>query len=128
MRLLPLPRIVNHRGKVGLLWSPAQFLANLAARSDEYWRVSRTPGSLNSIDRNSRYFTSGLDHLAYRKSQAIAKVIDPVFSGRDAVQCEQVGARQVLDVNIVADRSPIGCRIVGSVNLNRGLLSCCHRN
>src|SRR5438128_1851042 len=88
MHLLPLPGITNHRGKVGLLWSPAKLIANLAARSDEYWRVSSTPGSLNSVDRNSRYFTSGLDHLAYRKSQAISKVVDSVLSGMDIVQCE----------------------------------------
>src|SRR5437588_11291135 len=108
MRLPPLPGIANHRVEVGLLWNPAQFIANLAARSDEYWRVSSTPGSLNGVDRSSRYFTGGLDHLAYRESQAIAKVIGTVFPGRDAVQWEQVGARQVLDVNIVADRSPVG--------------------
>lgn len=126
MCLLPLPCIVNHRGKVGFLWNPAQFIANLAARSDEYGRVSSTPGSLDGVDRNARYFTGGLDHLTYRKSQAIAKIIDAVFSGKDAVQCEQVSARQVLDVNIVADRGSIRCGIVGSVDLNRRTLSCRH--
>src|SRR5260370_18241315 len=33
-----------------------------------------------------------------------------------------MGTRQVLDVNIVADRGPIGCGIVGSVDLNLGTL------
>src|SRR5436305_13711926 len=74
MGLLPLPGITNHRGEIGLSGNPTQFITNLLARSHEDARISCTPGSLNRVDGYSGYSTSGLDHLAYRKAHAIAKV------------------------------------------------------
>src|SRR5205807_9514776 len=34
------------------------------------------------------------------------------------LQREQVGMRQILDVDVVADRGAIGCRVVGAVDLD----------
>ena len=49
-----------------------------------------------------------------------------MLPGTDTVQRKYVRVRQVLDVNIVADRSPIACGIVGSVDLNLGTFTRCY--
>src|SRR6266571_1011951 len=127
MDLQPLPGITNHRGEIRLSGNPAQFIPDPLTGSDEDGWVSSTPGSRNSIDGPSGYFTCRLDHLAYRESFAISKIVDPMFPSLDALYSEHVGAGQVLDVNIVADRRSIGCGIVSSVDLHLGTLPSRHR-
>ena len=49
---------------------------------------------------------------------ADAEVVGPAAARLDRLQGEEVGLRQVVDVDVVADARPVGRRVVGAEHLD----------
>src|SRR5262249_10913198 len=104
--LPPLPRAQDHRLQLGYLRSPAQLSHDLLRAGDQRWRIARPPRFFLAADFSASNVACGLDHLLYAMPAAVSQVVDqPLRLGfpSQLPQRKHVCARQVADVNIVAD-------------------------
>ena len=102
------------------LWLPAEFGADFFRGGDEAWRVAGAAGFLDGFDVAAGDFFAGLDDFADGGAAAGAEVVEITLGG---IEREDVGLREVEDVDVVADAGAVGGLVVGAVDFDMILLA-----
>src|SRR5215212_9215749 len=115
----PVPGGGDHVFELRLLGLPAELGPDPLARGNEYGGVAGAPRRLDGLYRTPRHRAGGLHHLADGEAGAVAEVVYAVLPRPRPLQRQQVGAPEVLDVDVVAHRRPVTRRVVGAEELDR---------
>src|SRR5690348_13752007 len=117
---LPVERRANDRVEVGRMRLPVQASPRERRISDELGRVARTPRRLPKRYRTAGDPLDGGDDLSHRAAMAGAEVHRAVLSARaEIAERAYMRVAQIGDVDVIADGSPVGGRIIGAVDLDR---------
>src|SRR5918998_925709 len=115
----PVPGVGDHGFELGLLGLPAELGPGAVARGDEHRRVPSPPRRFDGVYGTARDPARGLNDLADGEARAVAEVIDAVLARPRRLQRQQVGAPEVLDVDVVAHRRPVARGVVGAEDPDR---------
>ena len=103
----------------GIAWGPVEFAADLFRTGDERWGIA---GSTRRCDKGhlpARDTACRGDDFANAEPCAVADVVDALIGVFKRAEDEQVGVGDVVNMDVVADASAIGSRIVGAENGDR---------
>src|SRR5437763_2136978 len=112
-RTREVPRVTDDLLKRRAPWLPTEVRADARARCDEHSRIALPAWRFFYRDVCAGDRAGRVDDLADRVSRAVAQVVDVVTRRLPGVEREEVRAGEVVDVDVIAHRRPIGCRIVG---------------
>src|SRR5215211_4886755 len=102
MVLHPGPGVGDHGLQFRLLGFPAEVGLDLLARGHERGRVPRPPRRLDGGYALACDVAGGFDHLPDGEACPVAEVVDAVLSWLGCLECQQMGAAEVFDVDVVA--------------------------
>src|ERR1700733_11466847 len=125
-QLMPFPSARNNIVQLIELALPAELALYLFRTRDQHSRVAWTPLRFFHRNRGPGYAAHRLDHLANGEAVPIADVVDQPVAIIERFKGEQVRARQILYMHIVADAGAIRCRIVLPEDLDALALSQSH--
>src|SRR5215210_979036 len=120
----PGPGVGDHGLELGLLWLPTKIGPDPLARGHERGWVPRSSRRLDSIYAPARYAAGGFDDLPDGEACSVAQVVGAVLSWFGRLERQQMGAAEVLDVDVVAYGAAVARRVVGAEDLHRGAFSC----
>src|SRR5699024_2153498 len=112
VRLVPGPGVGDHRLDLRFARLPAEHAPDLGRGGDELRRVARAALLLGRLDVNAGHLAGGVDHLADGEAVAVAEVKDAVHARLGRPDRADVRVREVLDVDVVADRGAVARRVV----------------
>src|SRR6056297_2894599 len=115
---MPRPRRTDNFLQLGYLRPPAQLVGRKCAACHQHRRIARP--SLGDIVRHRRpYNPSGcLDDLQHRKSLPVAQVegMKTLLAPHER-QCGQMGASQIIDMNVIPDAGAVARGVVVAEHL-----------
>src|SRR5215211_1428405 len=114
----PGPGVGDHSLQLGLLGLPTEVGLDPLARGHERRRVPRTPRRLDGVHALARDAAGGFDDLPDGETRAVTQVVDAVLSWSGRLERQQMGAAEVLDVDVVAHRGAVSRRVVGAEDLH----------
>src|SRR5215210_6783264 len=115
----PVPGVGDHVLEPRLRGLPAELGPDLLARGNEHGGVSGAARRLDGIYPAPRHRAGGLQDLPDGEAFSVAGVVDAVLPQSGRLQRQEVGAPEVLDVDVVAHRRPVAGGVVGAEELDR---------
>src|SRR5918995_1534096 len=122
MVLHPGPGVGDHGLQFRLLGFPAELGLDLLARGHELRRVPRPPRRLDGVYASACDASGGFDHLPDGETSSVAQIVDAVLSWFGRLECQQMGAAEVFDVDVVAYGGSVARRVVVAKDLHGGAL------
>src|SRR5688500_1559740 len=113
MRAAPRPRALDHGLELAMDRTPSELLADPRRAREQPARVTGAAGRLDHADLAAGHAAHGVDDLAIRVADAATEVVGARLEAIDRVEAEQVRARDVADVHVVADARAVGRVVVG---------------
>jgi len=114
---MPIPRMLDDRPQVRIPRVPAEDRLGLVRAGHEAGGIAGAPGRHGDGNRVAGHRPARLDDLLDGKTGAGAEVEgtgDVLFEGQD------VGAREIGDVDVVADAGAVGRGIIAAVGMPVG--------
>jgi len=109
---MPVPRRLDHIFKIFKSRLPPQFLSNFSSVGNQNRRISRPGIAFNSWNLMPGNPAGRFDYLPDGISPAVSEIINTaVLARQKCIQCQQMGLRQIADVDVVADAGAVGRRI-----------------
>src|SRR5215211_1660156 len=118
MVLHPGPGVGDHGLQFRLLGFPVEVGLDLLARGHERRRVPRPPRRLDGVYTLACDEAGGFDYLPDGETSSVAQVVDAVLSWFGRLECQQMGAAEVFDVDVVAHGGAVARRVVGAEDLH----------
>ncbi len=119
MAAVPLPGGLEDRFDVGKLRLPAEDAAGLLGGGNERCGVARAAAREDGRDFVANDLLGGLEDLKDREADAVAKVEDVALAVVDQVaDGEDVGLREIADVDVVAHAGAVPRGVIGAGNRN----------
>src|SRR5215211_8432393 len=118
MVLHPGPGVGDHGLQFRLLRFPTEVGLDLLAGGHERGRVPRPPRRLDGVYAFACDAAGGFDYFPDREASSVAEVVDAMLSWPGRLECQQMGAAEVLDGDVVAYRGTVARRIVGAEDLH----------
>src|SRR5215203_1741706 len=124
MVLHPGPGVGDHGLQFRLLRFPTEVGLDLLAGGHERGRVPRPPRRLDGVYAFACDAAGGFDYFPDREASSVAEVVDAVLSWPGRLECQQMGAAEVFDVDVVAYGGAVARRVVGAEDLHGRALRC----
>src|SRR5215207_5072000 len=118
MVLHPGPGVGDHGLQPRLLGFPAEVGLDLLARGHERRRIPRPPRRLDGVYASACDASGGFDYLPDGETSSVAQVVDAVLSWFGRLECQQMAAAEVFDVDVVAHGGAVARRVVGAEDLH----------
>src|SRR5271156_1788884 len=113
---MPVPSAANDTVDRWVLRLPLEIATNAFGVSYKDGRVPGASGSFLRWDWVACDCAGGFDHFPNTKTFAVAQIVDELLMRLKCVEHKEMGHREVADVNVIANASAIGCRIVRAKN------------
>src|ERR1039458_1574915 len=101
------PGVGDHIGELRLAGLPPELSPDPLAGRDQHRRVTGAPGRPAYRGRTTGHGLCSSDLLAPREAVAVTEIEDLVLPRAGPLQRQQVGSRQILDVDVVTDRGAV---------------------
>src|SRR5436309_6079875 len=117
---LPVERRADDRVEVGRTRLPTQARLGERRVRHELGRVTRPPRCLPKRYRAAGDPLDGGDDLSHRAAMAGAEVHRAALpTGIEIAECAYMRVAQIADMDVIADGSPVGGRIIGAIDVDR---------
>src|SRR5438876_564183 len=112
---MPFPSALDNGVKRLELRSPAKLVLNLFRGSDKSRWVAGSAWLFNRIDLSPGDFAAGRNHLPNTGAASCAEVVE---SAGSCAKRQNVRAREIDNMNVVADTCSVGRLVISAVNFN----------
>src|SRR5580704_16614067 len=115
---MPRPCALDDVVEPGIFRLPSELLTDLLRTGDKHRWIAGAPWALFDRNRMTGNPACRVNDLPNAETDAIADVVDKLVPVFQRLEGEQVGARQILDVDVVADAGTVGGGVVPSEDLD----------
>src|SRR5436305_1317004 len=112
---MPFPGALDDGVERLELWFPSKLALDFVRGSNEARRVPWTAWLFFDFDLASGDFAAGGDYFTNTRSAAGAEVVK---SARVCAERQNMCARKIENVNVIANTCAVGCVIIGAVNFD----------
>src|SRR5262245_8452752 len=102
MRTAPFPGASHDRLEVGDPGTPVELAVDLVGACNQHGGIAGPPLRLLYRDRVTGHAAHRVDHLPYAEATAVSQVVDQLVPLLERSQHQQMRARQICDVDVVA--------------------------
>src|SRR5690348_16348597 len=121
---MPSQRGADDRVQIRDAGAPPQQLDRETRIGDQYRRITGPLCGIAARDRFAAERLGSPDHFPHRMAASGAEVeCDAVPTGAEMCERAQMSLGEVLNMDVVADRRPVGGWIIGSVDVDLSLLA-----
>src|SRR2546426_4596172 len=113
---MPVPGAQHDAFQIGVARLPTEFTLNLGRTRNEDGRIAQTTRTFSRGNGMASHLAGNFDDVADTEAAPVSQVIDKLAAARERIQGQQVRSSQVHHMDIVADASPVGSRIVSAVD------------
>ena len=111
---MPIPGTADDAVDGWILGLPPEIAANFLGAGDKDGRVAAASGTFLRWDWVAGDFAGGFDHFPNAKTFTVAQVVDELLMRLKCVEHEEMGHREVVDMDVIANASAIGGGVVRS--------------
>src|SRR5688572_28211631 len=120
MCFMPFPGGADNLFELRIFWFPAEFIPCFVGSGDQFWWITRATRLFDYRDFPLADAFTRRDYFSHRVTIAVAKIVEALFAGDHR---ENVGLRQINNVDVIANAGSVGRGIVRAEDFAMGRLA-----